>query len=230
MIHGAATLKPGPVGRGRRTASPATDVVLATGSRPRLLPGLEVSRPRDHERRGALVPAIPASAVIIGAGAIGLEFASFYRSMGAEVTVVEALPGSRRSRTRTSRRRSRGRSASAGSPTSPGARQTRSRPRGPRRGHVRGGRDGARRRADVCLVAVGRGPVTDGPRPRGGRRRARPGFVKVDGQLHPRAPHVWAVGDVAATPVAARARRRSPRATRSPSASPASTFPRSTTR
>jgi len=68
-------------------------VVLATGSYARSLPGLEI----DHERvitsdDVLTMDTIPASAVILGAGAIGVEFASVWRSFGAEVTLVEALP------------------------------------------------------------------------------------------------------------------------------------------
>jgi dihydrolipoamide dehydrogenase len=55
--------------------------------------------------------------------------------------------------------------------------------------------------ADVCLVAVGRGPVTDGLGVEQGGVELDRGFVKVDGQLQTTAPHVWAVGDVAATPL-----------------------------
>jgi len=55
--------------------------------------------------------------------------------------------------------------------------------------------------ADVCLVAVGRGPVTDGLALDEAGVELDRGFVKVDGQLQTSAPHVWAVGDVAATPL-----------------------------
>ena len=55
--------------------------------------------------------------------------------------------------------------------------------------------------ADVCLVAVGRGPVTDGLGLEDAGVELDRGFVKVDGQLRTSAPHVWALGDVAATPL-----------------------------
>jgi dihydrolipoamide dehydrogenase len=55
--------------------------------------------------------------------------------------------------------------------------------------------------ADVCLVAVGRGPVTEGLGLENVGVELDRGFVKVDGQLLTTAPHVWAVGDVAATPL-----------------------------
>ena len=69
----------------------ANDVVLATGSFARLLPGMEIGERVITSDQALTLGYVPASAVVIGAGAVGLEFASFYRSMGAEVTVVEAL-------------------------------------------------------------------------------------------------------------------------------------------
>ncbi len=70
----------------------APHVVLATGARARPLPGLEVDGKLIWAYREAMVPdAIPKSLLVVGSGAIGIEFASFYRHMGAEVTVVEAL-------------------------------------------------------------------------------------------------------------------------------------------
>jgi dihydrolipoamide dehydrogenase len=68
-------------------------VVLATGSYARSLPGLEIDHRRVITSDDVLtMDTIPASAVILGAGAIGVEFASVWRSFGAEVTLVEALP------------------------------------------------------------------------------------------------------------------------------------------
>lgn len=71
----------------------APHIVLATGARARSLPGLEPDGERVWTYREAMVPeALPASLLVVGAGAIGVEFASFYRDMGAEVTLVERLP------------------------------------------------------------------------------------------------------------------------------------------
>jgi dihydrolipoamide dehydrogenase len=67
-------------------------IVLATGARARALPGLEPDGERVWTYKEAMVPkAIPKSLLVIGSGAIGIEFASFYHDMGAEVTVVEML-------------------------------------------------------------------------------------------------------------------------------------------
>jgi dihydrolipoamide dehydrogenase len=70
----------------------AEHIVLATGARARALPGLEPDGELVWTYKEAMVPkAIPKSLLVIGSGAIGIEFASFYRDMGAEVTVVEML-------------------------------------------------------------------------------------------------------------------------------------------
>jgi dihydrolipoamide dehydrogenase len=71
----------------------ARHIILATGARARSLPGLEPDGKLVWTYMEALVPDImPKSMLVIGSGAIGIEFASFFRTMGAEVTVVEVLP------------------------------------------------------------------------------------------------------------------------------------------
>ncbi|MDQ0468421.1 dihydrolipoyl dehydrogenase [Labrys wisconsinensis] len=71
----------------------AKHIILATGARPRVLPGIEPDRKLIWTYFDAMVPAeTPKSLLVIGSGAIGIEFASFYRTLGAEVTVVEVLP------------------------------------------------------------------------------------------------------------------------------------------
>ena len=68
-------------------------IVLATGARARALPGLEPDGKLVWTYKEAMVPeAMPGSLLVVGSGAIGIEFASFYRDMGAQVTVVEVLP------------------------------------------------------------------------------------------------------------------------------------------
>ena len=103
VVMGAAKLEKGPdtekggapivvVGSRKLTAK---NVILATGARARTIPaaGLEPDGERVWTYREALVPkSAPKSLIVIGSGAIGIEFASFYRALGADVTVVEALP------------------------------------------------------------------------------------------------------------------------------------------
>jgi dihydrolipoamide dehydrogenase len=79
---------------GERTVTASKGVILAVGARARSLPqiGLEADGDKIWAYREALAPKrLPKSFVVIGSGAIGLEFASFYRALGAEVTVVEAV-------------------------------------------------------------------------------------------------------------------------------------------
>jgi dihydrolipoamide dehydrogenase len=96
VIDGAAKLtKPGEVqveGKGAG-AYQAKHVILATGARPRVLPGIESDKKLIWTYFEAMVPSsLPKTLLVIGSGAIGIEFASFYRTLGSEVTVVEILP------------------------------------------------------------------------------------------------------------------------------------------
>src|SRR5215204_3578275 len=71
----------------------AKHIIIATGARPRVLPGIEPDGKLIWTYFEAMVPkAMPKSLLVMGSGAIGMEFASFYRTMGAEVTVIELLP------------------------------------------------------------------------------------------------------------------------------------------
>src|SRR5215468_2678519 len=105
VIWGAATIDaPGkvtvrksdvdaPKGALGEGAYQAKHIIIATGARPRVLPGLEPDNRLVWTYFEAMVPErIPKSLLVVGSGAIGIEFASFYRTLGAEVTVVEVLP------------------------------------------------------------------------------------------------------------------------------------------
>ena len=111
VIWGAAALRGGgaidvaaPAASGRSNPEPpkeakgagrytAAHIVIATGARPRVLPGIEPDgRSIWTYFEAMLPPALPQSLLIAGSGAIGIEFASFYRTLGVEVTVVELLP------------------------------------------------------------------------------------------------------------------------------------------
>lgn len=71
----------------------AKHIIIATGARPRVLPGIEPDGKLIWTYFEAMIPpAMPKSLLVIGSGAIGIEFASFYRAFGVEVTVVELLP------------------------------------------------------------------------------------------------------------------------------------------
>ncbi|MFD0269057.1 dihydrolipoyl dehydrogenase [Streptomyces sp. NPDC127106] len=141
-------------------------VVLATGSRPRVLPGLEPDGHTVVTSDDALfAPGLPGSVLVLGGGAIGVEYASFHRSMGAEVTLVEAaerlVPLEDADVSRHLARGLRGR----GIDVRTGARlEGVERPAG---GGVRAALRGPRGdveevSAERLLIAVGRVPVTDG--------------------------------------------------------------------
>ena len=83
VLKGTARLLPGPEVEVNGTRYAATDVVIATGSQPRMLPGVEVTDRVITSDQALFYDRIPSSAVVIGAGAVGLEFASLYRSFGA---------------------------------------------------------------------------------------------------------------------------------------------------
>ena len=94
---GKITVKPAkaeaPKGALGPGAYEAKHIIIATGARPRVLPGLEPDQKLVWTYFEAMVPErMPKSLLVIGSGAIGIEFASFYRAFGADVTVVEVLP------------------------------------------------------------------------------------------------------------------------------------------
>jgi dihydrolipoamide dehydrogenase len=187
---------------GTRTLE-APNVVVATGSQPKLLPGMEIGK-RVITSDQALwdLESIPKSVVVIGAGAVGLEFASAYRSFGAEVTLVEALErlapleDEEISKELARAFRKRGIAAHAGATvqevkeTAKQVAVTFETAKG----------ETEQVKAEICLVAVGRGPVSDGLGLEGVGVEVERGFVKVDGQLQTSVRGVWALGDVAATP------------------------------
>jgi dihydrolipoamide dehydrogenase len=202
VVNGAATLAAGPsVQVGDRTLS-AADVVLATGSFPRLLPGMEITDRIITSDQALRLEQLPSSVIVIGAGAVGVEFASIFRSFGAEVTILEALPTMvpledediSKELDRAFRKR--------GIKSFTGVKVLEWQGAGD---HVEivheAGGNRATVSADLCLVAVGRGPVTQGLGFEQAGVELDRGYAKVDGSLQTSVPHVWAVGDVASTPL-----------------------------
>jgi dihydrolipoamide dehydrogenase len=184
---------------GRSLQAPA--IVLATGSQPKLLPGMEVGERVITSDQALGLNHIPKSAVVIGAGAVGLEFASLYRSFGAEVTLIEALDRlapleDEDISTEVARAfRKRGITAHVGAKIQ----DVKDADRGV---SVTFDADGKAQevQADICLVAVGRGPVTEGLGAEEAGIELDRGYVKVDGQLQSSVRDVWAVGDVCTSP------------------------------
>jgi dihydrolipoamide dehydrogenase len=92
-LAGPGTVAVEAAGGGATSELRAQHIVLATGARQRVLPGLEPDGDRIWSVRDAMTPrALPRSLLVVGAGAIGIEFACFYRALGVDVTVVEAAP------------------------------------------------------------------------------------------------------------------------------------------
>ncbi len=181
------------VGDRRLTATKA--VVLATGSYSRSLPGLEIDGDKIITSENALtLDRVPASVVVLGGGVIGVEFASVWKSFGAEVTIIEALPHllpleDEDSSKRLERAfRKRGINFSLGvrfadaKVTDAGVTVTLE--------------DGKTFDAEVLLVAVGRGPVSEGLGYDEVGVAMERGFVLVDEHLQTNLPGVYAVGDL----------------------------------
>ncbi len=170
-------------------------VVLATGSEPRTLPGLPIDGVRVITSDHALeLDRVPASAVILGGGVIGVEFASLWRSFGAEVTIVEMLPhllppedeSSSRLLERAFRKRGIGYHVgvrfSDVKETASGVSVTLD--------------NGQELAAEVLLVAVGRGPVSAGLGYDEAGVAMDRGFVLVDEYWRTSVPTISAVGDL----------------------------------
>jgi len=195
-------------GHGRLVSSTAVEVdgrtieaghvLLATGSVPRSIPGLEVDHDRVINSDDALkMDTIPGSVVILGAGAIGCEFASVWRSFGAEVTIVEALPHlvplEEESSSKLLERafRKRGIKQELGARFEKVERSE--------SGVVVSLEGGKTLEADLLLVAIGRGPVSkDLGYEQVGVEMDR-GFVKVDAYCQTSVPTISAVGDLIPT-------------------------------
>ncbi|MDQ3430691.1 MAG: dihydrolipoyl dehydrogenase, partial [Actinomycetota bacterium] len=180
------------------TTYEAEHVVLATGSVPKSLPGLDLDGERvinsDH---ALLLDRVPSSVVVLGGGVIGVEFASVWRSFGADVTIVEALPhlvpaeeeSSSKLLERSFRRRGIGFELGArfsGVETSDGGVTV----------SLEGGKT---MEAELLLVAVGRGPVSDGLGYDDAGVEMERGFVKVDAYCQTSVPSISAIGDLIPT-------------------------------
>jgi dihydrolipoamide dehydrogenase len=181
----------------------AAEIVIATGSSPKLLPGVSVTDRVITSDQALWYDRIPTSAVVIGAGAVGLEFASFYRSFGAEVTLLEALPrlapleDEQVSKEIARAYRKRGITTVAGA----SVQQIDDTGEAVRVAYD-AGKGTVSVEADICLVATGRGPVTEGlGLAEAGVATHEKGFVIVDAALRTNVDHVWAIGDVASTPL-----------------------------
>lgn len=174
------------------------NVVLATGSYARTLPGLEVDGRQiltsDHAMH---LDYVPKSAIVLGGGVIGCEFASVWRSFGAEVTIIEALPRLIAAEDETSSKqlerafRKRGINFEVGTKF---------------KSVAKSGKEvtvtlenGKEFKAEVLLVAVGRGPVSSDLGYEAAGVKMDRGYVVVDEKCRTNVAGIWAVGDLIPT-------------------------------
>jgi dihydrolipoamide dehydrogenase len=203
VVQGSGRLAAGPAVEveGRRLV--ATDVVLASGSYPRLLPGMELSDRVITSDQALVLERLPSSIVIIGAGAIGLEFATVFKPFGVDVTVLEALPRIAPLEDEDLSKEAARAFKKRGITTMAGVKVLEVKNLGDRVEvtYQPEGGDAQIVAADLCLVSVGRGPNSEGIGYEEAGVELDRKYVKVNGQLQTSVPHVWAVGDVAATPL-----------------------------
>ena len=169
-------------------------LVLATGSRARSLPGLEIGGRVLTSDQALGLTQVPTSVIVLGGGVIGVEFASVFRSFGASVTIIEALPrlvpAEEESISKALERAFRKRgivsrtNARFASVAQDDASVTVSL------------EDGSTLSADLLLVAVGREPVSDGMGFQEAGVQTDRGFVPTDERLRTNIPGVYAVGDL----------------------------------
>ena len=184
----------------------ATHVIVATGSSPRPLPGVAFDNERILDNAGALAIAkVPKRLGVVGAGVIGLEMGSVWRRLGAEVTVLEALPAFLGAADEAVAREAQKAFAKQGLAIHTGVAIT----------GVTGGKEvtvawtdakGAAQASafDRLIVSIGRVPNTQGLGADAvGLALDERGFVVVDDDCRTALPNVWAVGDVVRGPMLA---------------------------
>ena len=194
VVEGRGTLEAGLAVRVGDDLYRGADVILATGSYSRSLPGLDIGGRILTSEQALTLDEIPARVVILGGGVIGVEFASVWRSFGVEVTIVEALDhlvpnedvAMSKALERAFRRRgitsSLGMRFASATQTADAVTVTLE--------------DGTSFEADYLLVAVGRGPATSDLGFEAAGLSIDRGFVVTDERLRTGVDHVWAVGDI----------------------------------
>jgi dihydrolipoamide dehydrogenase len=174
------------------------NVVLATGSYAKSLPGLEVDGTTivtsDHAMH---MTHVPKSVIVLGGGVIGCEFASVWKSFGAEVTIIEALPHLVALEDESSSKqlerafRKRGINFELGTKFKSATKSG--------KGVTVTLEDGKIFEAELLLVAVGRGPVSSGLGYEEQGIKMERGYILVDDKCRTNIPGIWAVGDLIPT-------------------------------
>jgi dihydrolipoamide dehydrogenase len=178
----------------------AKNVILATGSDAKMLPGLEADSRILTNIEILDLDQPPKSLIVIGAGAVGVEFASIFRTFGTEVTVLEFLPrmvpveDEEISKELARLYKKRGIDVNTGArvekveKTEAGVKVT----------YTDSNGTGQEKEAEKVLVAVGRSPLTDNVGVEKTKIELERGFVKVDGAQETAEPGVFAIGDIVA--------------------------------
>jgi dihydrolipoamide dehydrogenase len=185
---------------GQKSQVKAKTVVIATGSEAKLLPGLKADETILTNIEILSLSAPPKSLIVIGAGAVGVEFASIFRSFGTEVTILEFLPRMvavedeeiSKELARVFRKR--------GIETSTGAKveKVEKTADGVRVSYTDANGNAQVKEAEKVLVAVGRGPLTSGIGLEKTKVELERGFVKVGEAQETAEPGVYAIGDIVA--------------------------------
>jgi dihydrolipoamide dehydrogenase len=184
---------------GDRQMLTAREILVATGSAPRSVPGIEIDRKRIITSDEALnLREVPASMAIVGSGAVGVEFASIYRRFGSNVTLIEILPRIVPNEDEAVSAELEKSFRKQGIAVLVGTTITRAAPT-PEGVDIEARRpDGTveKLRVDYLLVAAGRGPVTDGIGAAEAGLALDRGYIQVDEQCRTNVPGISAVGDV----------------------------------
>ncbi len=188
----------------------ATQVIVATGSVPRQLPGAAIDNKLVCDNEGALaLPDVPARLGVIGAGVIGLELGSVWKRLGSEVTVLEALPdflGAADEQIAKEARKIFTRDVGLDIQTGVTITKVTAVKKGAGVSVDYTGADGKAQSAafDRLIVSIGRIPTTAGLNAEAVGLALDPrGFVVVDGECKTNLPNVWAIGDVVRGPMLA---------------------------
>jgi dihydrolipoamide dehydrogenase len=185
---------------GQKSPVKAKNVMIATGSEAKLLPGLKADETILTNIEILSLSAPPKSLVVIGAGAVGVEFASIFRSFGSEVTILEFLPRMvpvedeeiSKELARVFRKR--------GIETQTGAKvdKVEKTAAGVKVSYTDANGKPQVKEADKVLVAVGRGPLTNGIGLEKTKVELERGFAKVNEAQETAEPGVYAIGDIVA--------------------------------
>ena len=174
------------------------NIILATGSYPKTLPGLEIDGKQIVTSEEAMsFDYVPKSVIVLGGGVIGCEFASVWNSFGSEVTIIEGLPRLVALEDESSSKqlerafRKRGINFEVGVKFASAAKD--------KKGVTITLENGAKHTADVLLVAVGRGPVSANLGYEDQGITMDRGYVMVDEKCRTNVPGIWAVGDLIPT-------------------------------